>query len=88
MNIAGRWKATFCPASMMGYGMVTCPDCGLEEEDELVQAAALDVEDEVSLPVPPSEAGPAAMVPVRTLVASTLIGIAAGVAIGQLTRRR
>lgn len=69
-------------------GMVNCPACGLEEEAELVEAAALDVEDEVSFPTPEQRAGPTSMVPLRTLVASTLIGIAAGVAIGQLTRRR
>lgn len=69
-------------------GMVTCPDCGLEEEADLVEAAGLDVTDEVSFPGPDSGSHGSSMVPIRTLVASTLIGIAAGVAIGQLTRRR
>lgn len=69
-------------------GMVTCPDCGMEEEADLVEAAALDVAEEVSFPNPREGLHPPSTVPLRTLVASTLIGIAAGVAIGQLTRRR
>lgn len=68
-------------------GMVTCPSCGMEEELVLVQAAALDVEDAVP-PPPLSAEAASSTVPVRTLVASTLLGLAAGIAIGQLTRRR
>jgi hypothetical protein len=71
-------------------GLVTCPGCDLEEELELVQAAGLDMVDPV--PPPPDSAGPAPpdspSVPVRTLVASTLLGLAAGIAIGQWSGRR
>ncbi|UCC26435.1 MAG: hypothetical protein JSU98_04885 [Gemmatimonadales bacterium] len=69
-------------------GMVSCPGCGLEEEFALVQAAALDVQDDVPGPPPSAEARPLPPVTVRTLVASTLLGLAAGIAIGQLTGRR
>jgi hypothetical protein len=67
-------------------GIVACPSCGIEEELELMEAAALDVQDNV--PPPPAVAGDAPLVPLRTLVASTLLGLAAGIAIGQMTRRR
>ncbi|MDT8340112.1 MAG: hypothetical protein RQ751_01250 [Longimicrobiales bacterium] len=66
-------------------GVVTCPDCGLEEELELVRAVAREAEDAEA-----PDAAPAgrATVPLRTLVASTLLGVVAGIAIGQLTGRR
>ena len=67
-------------------GIVACPSCGMEEELELMEAAALDVQDPV--PPLPAAAGEPPLVPVRTLVASTLLGLAAGIAIGQMTRRR
>lgn len=67
-------------------GMVTCPVCGMEEELELVEAVALDTPDAVAPPPPPASELPSA-VPFRTLVASTLLGLAAGIAIGQITRR-
>jgi len=67
--------------------MVTCPSCGFEEELALVQAVALDVEDPVPPPPASSQQTPRATVPLRTLVASTLLGLAAGIAIGQITRR-
>ncbi|HSG49547.1 MAG TPA: hypothetical protein VLA43_17130 [Longimicrobiales bacterium] len=68
-------------------GLVSCPVCGMEEELELVEAVALDARDEVA-PPPPGASQPAPVVPMRTLVASTLLGLAAGIAIGQITRRR
>jgi hypothetical protein len=58
----------------------------MEEELALVQAAALDVEDAVP-PAPPSAGSEPPGVPMRTLVASTLLGLAAGIAIGQMSRR-
>ena len=69
-------------------GLVTCPKCELEEEHELVQAAALDTQDEVPPPPPSAEGEARPMVPLRALVASTLLGLATGIAIGQLTGRR
>lgn len=128
-----------CPGSMeypnrtaLDKSMVTCSQCGLEEEFALVEAAALDVHDPTSpradglapqiLSAPPGSNGsesepagtsgaPAASqpgagdrprprhstrageladttVPVRTVVASTLLALAAGIAIGQITGRR
>lgn len=70
-----------------GKGLVTCPVCGMEEELELVMAVALETRD-AGPSSPEGGPEPAAVVPVRTLVASTLLGLAAGIAIGQITRRR
>lgn len=67
--------------------VVTCPGCGLEDELALVQAVALDGVDLVQ-PPPPSRDVPAAAVPLRTLAAAALLGLAAGIAIGQLSGRR
>jgi len=71
-------------------GLVTCPACGLEEELELVMA--LDSAD-AGVPSPgraPEGRAPepGAVVPLRTVVASTLLGLAAGIALGQIMRRR
>jgi uncharacterized Zn finger protein (UPF0148 family) len=70
-------------------GIVSCPACELEEEAELVEAVSLDGPDELAPPparVLEANAGER-RVTVRTLVASTLLGLAAGLAIGQATRR-
>ncbi len=69
---------------------MTCPGCELEEELELVEAAGLDTVDRIPpLPDSAEAAGSdAPSVPVRTLVASTLLGLAAGIAIGQWSGRR
>lgn len=69
-------------------GMVTCPVCGMEEELSLVEAVALDEGDGEAYEAPPPAAGPLEGVGLRTLVASTLLGLAAGIAIGQISRRR
>lgn len=76
--------------------MVTCGACGLEEEFALVEAAAGPPKAPAVDPPPPpaprhsTRAGELAetTVPVRTLVASTLLALAAGYAIGQITGRR
>lgn len=68
-------------------GLVTCPGCGLEEEVDLVEAASLDVVESAGPDAGLAFWDPDATVPLRTLVASTLLGIAAGIAIGQLSRR-
>ena len=70
-------------------GMVSCPECGFEEEEELVEAVALEAGDQPA-PAPPGSRGvvsPPSTVSLRTLVVSTLLGLAAGLAIGQVTRR-
>lgn len=69
-------------------GLVSCPHCGLEEEFSLVQAAALDTRDPVPPPPASAEAGDEPLFSLRTLAASTLLGLAAGIALGQVTRRR
>ena len=73
-------------------GVLTCPGCELEEDAELVTALGLDPVDAV--PPPPRSAyqpsaspGAANTVSVRTLVASTLLGLAAGLALGQMGRK-
>ncbi len=68
--------------------LVSCPSCGMEEALELVEAAELDSVDPV--PPPPASAmeGPVpGTVSMRTLVASTLLGLAAGLALGQMGRK-
>lgn len=82
-----RGPLEFANRTARDRDMVSCPACGFEEELALVQAVALDVEDEVP-PPPPSAEVTSTAVPLRTLVASTLLGLAAGIAIGQLTGRR
>ena len=64
-------------------GFVTCPECGLEEELALIRAAA---EEDATAHVPLG--APAEGVPARTAVAAGLIGLAAGILIGQWARSR
>jgi len=62
-------------------GYVSCPECGLEEELALVRAAA--AEDGGAL----QPTGGGEFLP-RTAVATGLIGLAAGILIGQWARSR
>jgi hypothetical protein len=64
-------------------GFVSCPECGLEEELALIRAAA-DEDAMAHLPV----GTPVDGVPTRTAVAAGLIGLAAGILIGQWARSR
>jgi len=64
-------------------GFVTCPDCGLEEELDLIRAAA---EEDALAHLPTS--APMDGVPARTAVAAGLIGLATGILIGQWARSR
>ena len=64
-------------------GFVTCTQCDLEEELALIRAAA-DEEARGHLPT----SAPVDGVPARTAVAAGLIGLAAGILIGQWARSR
>lgn len=66
-------------------GLVSCPKCGLEEEVELIRALVAEGAGDSSTPRPPLGDR---MVSSRTAMVSGLLGLAAGLAIGQLTRKR
>ena len=85
-------RMEFANRTARDKGVLNCPSCELEEDFELVAAAGLDEIDAVP-PRPASAYHPdtpgtgAPTVSVRTLVASTLLALAAGLALGQMGRK-